>query len=373
MELLDTILHGFSVATEPQNLMFLFFGAVMGTIIGLLPGIGASTGIAILLPVTYGMTPVTALIMLAGIYYGAMYGNTASAVLINTPGTSSAAMTTVDGYPMARNGRAGAALAISAIASFIAGTIGIVFLSLLAIPLSAFALKFGPDEYFALMFFAMTSVSALTGKSVAKGMIAAALGLMLATVGIDMQSGEERFTLGIADFQDGISFLIVIVGLFAISEIMINVERWFQGELKPMPIQGKLWLTREEWRRSIKPIAYGGLIGFFVGVLPGAGGTMATVLAYSLVQKTSPNADQFGKGAIEGVAAPEAANNASTCGAFVPLLTLGIPGSGTTAVLLGAFILYGVVPGPQLFAEKTGSRMGPNRQHVFGQRDPSDS
>lgn len=352
MELLDTILHGFSVATEPQNLMFLFFGAVMGTIIGLLPGIGASTGIAILLPVTYGMTPVTALIMLAGIYYGAMYGNTASAVLINTPGTSSAAMTTVDGYPMARNGRAGSALAISAIASFIAGTIGIVFLSLLAIPLSAFALKFGPDEYFALMFFAMTSVSALTGKSVAKGMIAAALGLMLATVGIDMQSGEERFTLGIADFQDGISFLIVIVGLFAISEIMINVERWFQGELKPMPIQGKLWLTREEWRRSIKPIAYGGLIGFFVGVLPGAGGTMATVLAYSLVQKTSPNADQFGKGAIEGVAAPEAANNASTCGAFVPLLTLGIPGSGTTAVLLGAFILYGVVPGPQLFAEK---------------------
>jgi len=352
METLELILNGFAIATQPKNLMFVFIGAVMGTIIGMLPGIGPAAGIALLLPVTFGMDPIPALIMLAGIYYGSMYGNTASAILINTPGTASAAMTTVDGYPMAKSGRGGAALAIAAIASFIAGTIGIVMLSLLAVPFAAFALRFGPAEYFMLMAFSLTAVSALTGKSPAKGAIAAILGLMIATIGIDLQSGMPRYTMGIVEFQDGVGFLVIIVGMFAVGECLRNVEKWFEGTLKPIPIQGKLWFTREEWKRSVGPIARGGIIGFLVGVLPGAGGTIATILAYAAEQKLSKHPEKFGTGAIEGVAAPEAANNGSTCGAFVPLLTLGVPGSGVTAVLLGAFIMYGIQPGPLLFQNR---------------------
>jgi putative tricarboxylic transport membrane protein len=352
METFELILQGFAVATQPKNLLFVFIGALMGTIIGMLPGIGPAAGIALLLPVTFGMEPISALIMLAGIYYGSMYGNTASAILINTPGTASAAMTTVDGYPMASAGRGGAALAIAAIASFTAGTFGIVLLSLLAIPFAAFALRFGPAEYFMLMLFSLTAVSALTGKSPAKGAIAAVLGLMIATIGIDLQSGIPRFTMGIVEFQDGVGFLVIIVGLFAVGESLRNVEKWFEGTLKPIPIRGKLWFTREEWRRSVGPITRGGIIGFLVGVLPGAGGTIATILAYATEQKISKHPERFGTGAVEGVAAPEAANNGSTCGAFVPLLTLGVPGSGVTAVLLGAFIMYGIQPGPMLFQNR---------------------
>ena len=352
METLDLILAGFAIALQPQNLFFVFLGALMGTIIGMLPGIGPSAGIALLLPVTFGMEPISALIMLAGIYYGAMYGNTASAILINTPGTASAAMTTVDGYPMARAGRGGAALAVAAVASFFAGTLGIVALSLLAIPFSAFALRFGPAEYFMLMLFSLTAVSALTGKSPAKGAISSVLGLMIASIGIDLQSGQPRFTMGIVEFQDGVGFLVVIVGFFAVGECLRNVEKWFAGSLKPVPIQGKLWATGEEWKRSVGPIWRGGIIGFLVGVLPGAGGTIATMLAYATEQKLSKHPERFGHGAVEGVAAPEAANNGATCGAFVPLLTLGVPGSGTTAVLLGAFIMYGIQPGPMLFQNR---------------------
>jgi putative tricarboxylic transport membrane protein len=352
MDVLSQILAGFAVALQPINLFYVFLGALMGTIIGLLPGIGPAAGIALLLPVTYGMNPISALIMLAGIYYGAMYGNTASAVLINTPGTASAAMTTVDGFPMARAGRGGAALAIAAIASFTAGTFGIVLLSALSIPFAAFALRFGPAEYFMLMAFSLTAVSALTGKSPAKGAISAVLGLMIATIGIDLQSGQARFTFGIPEFQDGIAFLVIIVGLFAVGESMRSVEKWFEGTLQPIPIRGKLWATREEWKRAVGPICRGGLIGFMVGVLPGAGGTIATILAYATEQKISKHPERFGTGAVEGVAAPEAANNGSTCGAFVPLLTLGVPGSGVTAVLLGAFIMYGIQPGPMLFQNR---------------------
>lgn len=355
MELVGTfghILHGFAVSAEPHNLLFLVIGVVLGTLIGLLPGIGSSTAIALLLPVTYGMSPVAALIMFAGIYYGAQYGNTASAVLINTPGTASAAMTTLDGYPMAKAGRAGAALAAATIASFVSGTASIILLTVLAIPFARFALDFGPAEYFALTLFALSAVSSLTGRSVPKGILAALLGLMISTVGIDLQSGVPRFTMGVLAFQDGISFLIVIVGFFAIAEIMINVERWFHGSLEPIPIKGKLWLTREEWRRCIKPIIRGCLIGFGVGVLPGTGGTVATVLAYATERRLAKQPERFGKGAIEGVASPEAANNASTCGAMVPMLTLGVPGSDTTAVMLGALVLYGIVPGPHLFVDQ---------------------
>ena len=352
MEILGHILNGFTIAVQPLNLLFLFFGAVLGTVIGLLPGIGPAAGISLLLPVTFGMDPIPALIMLAGIYYGAMYGNTVSAVLINTPGTASAAMTSVDGYPMARNGRAGVALAIAAIASFIAGTLGIIALSLFAIPLAKFALRFGPAEYFTLMFFALTAVGSLTGRSMAKGIMSAVLGLMIATIGIDLQTGQPRFTMRIVEFQDGVPLLVVIVGMFAVAEVLLNVEKLFRGELKPIRIKGNLWLTREEWRRSIKPILRGGTIGFLVGVIPGGGGTIATILAYAAEKKMSKTPHRFGKGAVEGVAAPEAANNAATCGAFVPMLTMGVPGSGTTAVLLAAFIMYGIEPGPLLFQER---------------------
>lgn len=342
--------HGFSIALQLDNLLFLFIGTFLGTFIGMLPGIGPAAGISLLLPVTFGMDPITALIMLAGIYYGAMYGNSISAILINTPGAGSAVMTSMDGYPMAQKGRAGAALAISAIASFVAGTMGIILLSVVALPLSNFALRFGPPEYFMLMVFGMSAVTMLTGNSVGKGMISLAFGLMVASVGIDLQSAQPRFTFGVAELLDGVNLVVVIIGVFAVAEVFRNVELWFKGDLKPSPISGRLWMTKDERRRSVFPVLRGGLVGFVVGVLPGAGGAIATILAYALEKRVSKTPEKFGTGTPEGVAAPEAANNASTCGAFVPLLTLGVPGSGTTAVLLGAFILYGVQPGPQLFA-----------------------
>lgn len=352
MELLYQMLHGFSVAAEPMNLAFLLAGAVLGTIFGMMPGIGASTTIALLLPVTFGMEPLPALIMLFGIYYGAMFGGAGSAILLNTPGTASAAMSTVDGYPMARSGRGGAALAVAAIASFIGGTLGIVALSLISLPLSKFALKFGPAEYVMLMLFALSTVASFTGGSVAKGLISACLGLMIATVGIDMQTATFRFTLGIPELQNGIPLIVAIVGLFAIAEVFRNVEDWFRGALSAARIEGKLWLTREEWRSSRGAIGRGSVIGFLIGVLPGTGGTIATVLAYSCERAVSRTPERFGKGAIEGLAAPEAANNAATAGSLVPLLTLGVPGSGTAAILLAAFIMFGIQPGPLLFQQQ---------------------
>ena len=352
MEVFQPILNGFVVAAQPLNLMFVFFGTVMGTIIGMLPGIGPAAGIALLLPATFGLDPIPALIMLAGIYYGAMYGSRISAILINTPGDAAAVMTTLDGYPMAKSGRAGAALAVAAIASFAAGTLGIIILSLLAVPFAAFALRFGPAEYFMLMLFSITAVSGLAGKSPSKGMISAVLGLMIATIGIDLQSGVSRYTMGFLEFQEGVSFLVIIIGFFAVGECMLNVEKWFEGTLTPIAIKGKLWATKEEWKRSVGPIARGGCLGFMIGVLPGAGGAIATILAYTVEQKLSKHPEKFGTGAVEGVAAPEAANNGSVSGALVPLLTLGIPGSGTTAVLLGAFIMFGIQPGATLFQNR---------------------
>ena len=349
MDALPHILNGFTVALQPVNIFYVFLGCVMGTVIGVLPGIGPAAGIALLLPLTTGMEPTSALILLAGIYYGAMYGGSTTAILINTPGESGSVMTTLDGYQMARNGRAGAALAISASASFIAGTAGIVLLTLLAVPLSQFALRFGPAEYFMLMVFALTAAASLGGNSFAKGLLATVLGLVIATVGVDLQSGQARYTFGLPQLQEGFSFIVVVVGLFAVSEVFVAIEDYLSGAAKPMRVTGPIWITREEWRRSVKPIARGGLLGFLVGVLPGAGSTIATILAYSMEKRASRHPEQFGKGAIEGVAGPEAANNASTCGAMVPLLTLGVPGSGATAIIMGAFIVYGIQPGPLLF------------------------
>jgi len=353
METLTHILNGFAVSMQPINLWYTFLGVFMGTIIGVLPGIGPSAGIALLIPITYGMNPTSALIMMAGIYYGAKYGGSTTAILIRTPGEAASVMTSIDGYEMAKKGRAGAALAVSAIGSFIAGTIGVIGLTLFAIPLTSIALKFGPAEYFTLMLFAMTAVSTLTGKSPAKGVLATIIGLMIATIGIDLQSGQARYTMGIPEFQDGVGFVVVVVGLFAMAEVLRGLEGLYSGtSAKAMKISGKLWLTCEEWKRSIGPIWRGGIIGFVIGVLPGAGGTIASIMSYTTEKRLSKHPEEFGKGAIEGVAGPESANNSDTAGALVPLLTLGIPGGGATAVLLGAFIMYGVQPGPLLFQNK---------------------
>jgi putative tricarboxylic transport membrane protein len=352
LDAFEHLLNGFSVATQPINLAYVFLGCLLGTVIGVLPGIGPAAAIALLLPITYGIEPTSSLIMLCGIYYGAMYGGSTTSILINTPGESSSVMTALDGYAMARSGRAGAALAISAIASFVAGTASVVLLSLLAVPLAGFALKFGPAEYFTLMLFAMTSVAALTGPSLAKGLLSMFLGLMFATIGIDLQSGQQRFTFDMPELQDGIGFIVVVVGLFAIAEVFSGLEDLVKGRSEIIRMSGSLWLTRDEWRRSVMPIVRGTGIGFFKGVLPGAGATIATILSYSVERMLSRDKAKFGTGMIEGVAGPEAANNASTGGAMVPLLTLGVPGSGSTAVLLAAFIMYGLQPGPLLFEKR---------------------
>jgi putative tricarboxylic transport membrane protein len=353
METLQHIINGFSICLQPVNLMYTFIGVFLGTIVGVLPGIGPSASIALLIPITYGMDPTSALIMLAGIYYGTKYGGSTTAILINTPGESASVMTAIDGYQMARKGRAGAALAISAVGSFIAGTLGVVGLTLFAIPLTSMALKFGPAEYFALMLFAMTAVSSLAGKSPAKAAISTILGLMIATIGIDLQSGQPRYTAGVPELQDGVGFVIAVVGLFAVAEVFSSMEEMVKG-IRPemIKLRGKLWFTREEWNRSVMPIMRGGVIGFVIGVLPGAGGTIASIMSYVWEKRLSKHPEQFGQGAIEGVAGPEAANNSDTAGALVPLLTLGIPGGGATAVMLGAFIMYGIQPGPLLFQNR---------------------
>jgi putative tricarboxylic transport membrane protein len=353
METFEHIINGFDVALTPINIGYTFVGVLIGTIIGILPGIGPAAGIALLIPATYGMDPASGLIMMAGVYYGTKYGGSTTAILIRTPGEAASVMTSIDGYEMARNGRAGAALAIAAIGSFIAGTLGVIALTLFAVPLASTALKFGPAEYFTLMLFALTAVASLSGKSLAKGLMSTVLGLMIATVGIDLQSGQERFTGGIPELQDGIGFIVVVVGMFALAEVFRGLEKIHSGAIdEAMRITGKLWITKEEWRRSKGPIWRGSILGFLIGILPGAGGTIASLLSYSTERRLSKNPQEFGKGAIEGVAGPEAANNSDTAGAMVPLLTLGLPGGGATAVMMGAFIMHGIQPGPLLFENR---------------------
>lgn len=349
MESLNGILHGLSIAATPTHLLYTLIGVFVGTMISHLPGIGPSAGIALLIPMTFGMDPTSALMMLTGIYYGCMYGGAVTAILLNTPGDAAAVMTVLDGYPLARKGRAAAALAIAAVSSFIAGMIGVTLLSFVAVPLAAVALHFGPTEYFALICFALSTASALTGDSLAKGMISVFLGLGLATVGIDLQSGVARFTLGFVQLQDRVNFLVAVVGLFAIAEVGRMVEGTLGGTLHTVRVEGKLWFSRKEWRRARPAALRGTVVGFLCGAAPGLGGTLASMLSYVLEKKLSKHPEEFGQGAIEGVAAPEAATNADTCGAFVHLLALGVPGSGSTAVIMGAFIMYGIQPGPLLF------------------------
>jgi putative tricarboxylic transport membrane protein len=351
MSAIDGLLLGFAEATTVQNLLLILLGSFLGTWIGMLPGLGPAAGIAILLPFTYDMNPASALMMLSGIYFGAQYGGSISSILINTPGDASSVMTALDGYPMAKKGRGGAALLISAISSLVGGTLGLIALTFLAIPISRIAISFGPAEYCALMVFALVVTSSLVTSNVSKGLFSLVIGLLFACVGTDLQSGAPRMTFGSDNLLDGIPLTAVIIGLFAIAEALFNVERMVSGDAhRPLKV-GKLWATSDEWMRSRWSTLRGSVIGFFVGVLPGAGGSVATILSYAVERRISKHPEQFGKGAVEGVAGPEAANNATVPGAMIPLLSLGVPGSGTTAILLGALLLYGLQPGPRLFVE----------------------
>lgn len=350
MDLLSNLSLGFSQALTLQNLLYCFIGALVGTIIGVLPGIGAVVGISILLPITFGMSPTSAVIMLAGIYYGATYGGSTCSILVNAPGEASAVVTCLDGYQMAKQGRAKAALATSAIGSFFAGTLATVATMLLAVPISRAGLRFAPPEYFALMLLAMTMVGTLTAESPLKGLFTTLVGLLLAMVGMDLQTGQVRFAFGLAELIEGIDFIVVAIGMFAVAEVLIQAEQiWLLGLQKREQITGRYWITVRELKESFMPYCRGTVLGFLIGVLPGVGATTASFLSYALEKRVSKHPEKFGKGAIEGVAGPEAANNAAAQGALVPLLTLGIPGSATTAVMLGAFMIYGVQPGPLLF------------------------
>jgi putative tricarboxylic transport membrane protein len=350
MDVVSGLLSGFAIALQPTNLAYCFIGVVAGTLIGVLPGIGPVAGVAMLIPFSFGMSPTTAMILMAGIYYGAMYGGSTTSILVNLPGESASVVTCLDGYAMARQGRAGAALGMAAFASFIAGTLGIIGLMLLAPEVAALAIRFGPPEIFALTFFALTLVTGLIGASPIKGIAAAAFGMLLGMIGLDPMSSEERFTFGALHLADGLSFVSVSVGLFAVAEVLESLER-----TEPITLyRGKisnLLPTAADWLASRGALWRGALIGFFLGVMPGAGATIASLLAYTVERRVSPRPERFGHGAIEGVAAPEGANNAATAGALVPLLALGIPGSGTTAVMLGALMIHGLRPGPLLFEQ----------------------
>lgn len=342
------VIEGLSTALQPINLFWVAIGGILGTVVGMLPGLGPATAIAILIPVTFGMDPTSALVLLAAIYYGAMYGGSRSSILLNTPGDGSAIAATFDGYPMAQKGQAGQALAISAIASLIGGIIAIFGFILLAQPLAKFALKFGPSEYFVLMVFTLSAIVALSKGAMVKGFISMGIGLLISTVGVDLQTGIHRFTFGIPQLTDGIDFLVVIIGIYAVGEVLYNYLTINKPRGKKKKV-GKVWITKEQWNRSKWPILRNGPIGFLVGVLPGAGGVIASMLSYTTEKQISKHPEEFGQGAIEGLAAPESSNSAASVGAFIPMMTMGIPGSGTTAVILGALIMLGMKPGPMLF------------------------
>jgi putative tricarboxylic transport membrane protein len=346
---LGPLLDGFAIALTFANLGWCLLGVTLGTAIGILPGIGPALTIALLLPVTAHLDPTGAFIMFAGLYYGAMYGSSTTSILLNTPGETGSIITAIEGNLMARQGRGAAALATAAIGSFVAGTIGTVLLTLLAPLVVKLALRFGPAEYFALMVVAFTTVSGLLGTSRLRGMISLFLGLAIGLVGTDALTGQARFTMGILQLLDGIDITVVAVGLFAVGEAFYVASRPELRSAQIIPIKGSLWMTKEEWARSWKPWMRGSFIGFPFGALPAGGTEIPTFLSYFLEKKMSKKPEEFGRGAIEGVAGPEAANNSAVAGVLVPLLTLGLPTSATAAILLAAFQQYGLQPGPLLF------------------------
>ncbi len=342
------LIKGFEVAFQLQNLFACFIGVLVGTLVGILPGIGPAAAIAILFPFTFKITPVAGIIMLAGIYYGAMYGGSTTSILVNIPGEAASVVTTLDGYQMAQQGRAGPALGIAAFGSFIAGTLSVIGLILIAVPLAKAALKFAAPEYFSLICLGLIILINLTGKSVIKGVMMGLLGLLLSFVSLDTFSGVPRFNFGVMEFMSGIGLVPLIMGLYGVGEVFINIERGEQeGTIMKTNFKG-LFPSLKDWKDSIVAIFQGSVTGFFLGVLPGGGATISSFVSYWLQRKISRHPEKFGTGVIEGVAAPEAANNAAVGGSFIPLMVLGIPTNGMIAMLMGALILHGIRPGPNL-------------------------
>ncbi|MQX46442.1 tripartite tricarboxylate transporter permease [Sinorhizobium medicae] len=348
MDTLNALLGGFGSALSPMNLLWALLGVTLGTFIGVLPGLGPALTIALLLPITFQVDPAAAFIVFGGIYFGSQFGGSTTSILINTPGESASIVTALEGNRMARNGRGAPALATAAIGSFVAGTIGVVCLSLLAPVVVKLALAFAPADYFALMVLSFVTVAAVLGNSVIRGLTSLSLGLLLGLVGVDLQSGQARFTFGALDLLDGIDVIIVVVGLFAVGETLHLATRYRSSPEEIIPVKGSMWMTAQDWARSWKAWIRGALIGFPIGAMPAGGAEIPTFLSYFVEKKLSKHPEEFGHGAIEGVAGPEAANNAAEAGVFVPLLTLGIPTSATAAVMLSAFQSYGINPGPQL-------------------------
>ena len=353
MELFSHLATGFGVALTPVNLLYAFVGAMLGTLIGVLPGIGPVATIAMLLPSTYALPPVSALIMLAGIYYGAQYGGSTTSILLNMPGETSSAVTCLDGYQMARRGQAGAALAIAALGSFFAGTVGTVMVATVAIPLSDFALKFGPAEYFSLMVLGLIGSSVLARGSLLKAIGMIALGLLLGIVGTDVNSGVQRFAFGVPELSDGLGVASVAMGLFGFAEIITNLESPERREVLKTKVRG-LWITREQFRRAWPAVLRGTGLGSVLGLLPGGGAMLASFASYAIEKKVAKDPSRFGQGAIEGVAGPESANNAGAQSSFIPLLTLGIPENAVMAMMVGAMTIHSIQPGPQVMTSNPG-------------------
>jgi putative tricarboxylic transport membrane protein len=350
METLHHLLAGFEAALTFQNLAFALAGCVFGTLVGVLPGVGPAAGTAILIPLTFNLDPVGAIIMLSAIYYGAMYGGTITSVLLNVPGEAASVITCIDGYQMAKQGRGGAALGIAAIGSFIGGTFSVLALVVVAAPLAAMALRFGPPEFFALMLFGLCLVTGLAGRSLVAGIMMTVVGLLISLIGIDPTRGIPRFTFGMPELYDGVGFIPVVMGLFGIGEILATAEKPYR-EIVKTNLRDVL-PSREEWKASVGAIWRGTGLGFLLGLIPGVGAIIPTFMSYIMEKRISKTPERFGNGAIEGVAGPETANNSYANAAMVPLLTLGIPSSPTIAVLMGAFIINGLTPGPFLFTEK---------------------
>ena len=349
MDAIQNLLMGFAIALTPQNIMFAFLGSVLGTFIGVLPGIGPVAGVAMLIPLTFQMTPTGAIIMLTALFYGTQYGGTITSILLNVPGEAASAITCIEGYEMAKQGRGGAALAIAAIGSFIGGTIATIALVLAAGPLTRVALEFGPVEFFALIMLGLSLLMGLAGKSMIKALMMGIFGLLLAMVGMDPVRGMPRFTFGRMELMDGIGFVPVIMGLFGLAEVLVNAEKQFTQVF--VAKMSSLIPTRKDIRDSVGPILRGSVIGTLLGLVPGMTGSASSFLSYIAERKVSKHPERFGTGMIEGVAGPETANNAHANGALIPLFTLGIPASPTVAVIMGAFMMHGLIPGPFLFKE----------------------
>jgi TctA family transporter len=347
MDLLNNLLLGIGVALTPVNAAYCFLGALVGTLVGVLPGLGPLATMAMLLPITFNMAPVTALIMLAGIYYGAQYGGSTTAILVNLPGESSSVVTCIDGHQMALQGRAGAALAVAALGSFFAGTVATMLIAGFAPPLAELALKFTPAAYFSLMVLGLVSAIVLASGSIAKAVAMVLLGILLGLIGTDVNSGLPRFTFGVPELADGIGFVIVAMGVFGFTEVIVNLERRAAREVYTKKVSG-LWLTRDEFREAAPAVLRGTALGSLLGILPGGGALLSSFAAYSLEKKISRDPSRFGRGAIAGVAAPESANNAGAQTSFIPLLTLGIPSNPVMALMIGAMMIHNIQPGPQI-------------------------